>query len=417
MDPANETADLKNYFQSVKSADVLDDYTIQFKCSKPYFKHLDMIGGMPIYPEHIYSKGDFNKSPYNRKPVGSGPYVFDSWDTNQQITFVRNPNYWRKTDGGYVDKMVYKIITDDNPAFDVLARGELDYMSMTPDQWVNRANAPDFEAKFNKVTYWATSGYVGGYTYIAWNMRRPMFKDKRVRQAMTMLLDRKQILDTIFYGLGKIQTGPAAWNSPEYDDTIKPWPFDPARAKKQLADAGWVDTDKDGIRDKDGVPFKFEYLIPTGSREYEQLATVYKEQLRKAGIQMNIRMLEWAAFIDNLVNRSFDACTLAWAIPVDQDPYQIWHSSQAKKGSNYPGYKNPKVDKLLEDARTVFDRDKRDAMYKKLHAILHEDQPYTFLIARERLVAIDKRIHGVKVYKQGLYPIEWWIPKASQRYK
>lgn len=416
QDPANETADIRNYLQDIEQVEVLDERTIRFTCVRPYFKHLAMIGGLAVYPRHIYGEGDFNTHPNNRAPVGSGPYMFERWDTNQQISFVRNENYWNKDEMPRILRHVYKVISDDSAAFQVLERQELDLMGMTPEQWVNRASRPEFTDKFDKYTYWATTGYVGSYSYIAWNMRKPMFSDKRVRRALTMLLDRDLILEEIYYGLGKVVSGGASSFSEEYDDTIEPWPFDPVQAAALLDEAGWVDSNNDGIRDKDGIAFRFEYLMPSGSREGEQLATVYKEELARAGIDMTIRKLEWAAFITNLTKREFDACSLGWAIPVDQDPYQVWHSSQTEQGSNYPGFSHPEVDQILEDARLEFDRDKRNALYKRWHAILHEEQPYTFLFHMQRLVAVDKRYRDVRVYPQGFAQREWWVPAHLQRY-
>lgn len=416
-DPKNETADLRNYYQDVEKAELLDDYTIRFTCNKPYFRHLDMLSGLPAFPKHIYGTGDFNTHPNNRQPVGSGPLVFDSWETNQQIAFKRNDNYWRKDKQPHIGRRVYKIITDDNAAFQVLERQELDLMGMVPEQWVNRTNRPEFEAKFNKLEYWAPSGYVGAYSYIAWNERTPRFEDKRVRRALTMLLNRQLILDKIFYGLGKVVSGGAASTSSEYDTSIQPWPFDPEAAKKLLDEAGWTDSDQDGVRDKNGQPFTFEFLMPAGSHEIEQMATVYKEEIERAGIQMTVRPLEWATFLQNLTQRKFDAITLSWAIPVDQDPYQVWHSSQTEKGSNYPGFKNEEVDRLLEQARTEFDRGARNKLYKRWHAILHEEQPYTFLFHLKVLVAVDKRFANVRIYPMGLDQREWWVPAPLQKYR
>jgi len=414
--PKNETVDLRNYYQDVEKAELLDDYTIRFTCNKVYFQHLVALGGLLVFPQHIYGTGDFNTHANNRRPVGSGPYVFDSWETNQQIVFARNDHYWRKDNRPHTLRRVYKIIVDDNAAFQVLERQELDMMGMMPEQWVNRANTPEFRAKFNKYEYWAPSGYIGSYSYIAWNLRNPRFQDKRVRRALTMLLNRQLILDKIFYGLGRVVSGGAASQSSEYDATIPPWPFDPEGAKRLLDEAGWVDSDRDGVRDKDGVAFTFEFLMPAGSPEVEQMATVFKEELERAGIRMIIRPLEWATFIQNLTARKFDAVTLSWAIPVDQDPYQVWHSSQVDKGSNYPGFKNEEVDRLLEQARTEFDREARNKLYKRWHAILHEEQPYTFLFHRKVLVAVDKRFANVRVHPMGLDQREWWAPKPLQRY-
>ncbi|MBI5093008.1 MAG: hypothetical protein HZB26_11285 [Candidatus Hydrogenedentes bacterium] len=416
-DPKNETADARNYYQSIEKAEALDDYTVKFTCNKPYFKNLDVIGETLVYPKHVYEQGDFNTHPNNRKPVGSGPYVFESWETNQQITLTRNENYWNPAKKPHIVKLVNKIITNEDSAFQVLDRQELDMMGLNAEQWVNRASKPEFEAKFNKHTYWASSGYVGGYSYICWNLRKPQFSDKRVRQALTMLMNREEMLATIYHGLGKVISGPEAWNTPPYNQNVKPWPFDPDGARKLLDDAGWIDTDKDGIRDSNGVSLAFEFMYPSGSSELDQMITVYKEQLDRAGINMTIRPLEWATFIENLTKRSFDAVTLSWAIPANSDPYQVWHSSQTEQGSNYPGFKNAEVDKILDDARTEFDEAKRNALYWRFHEIVHEEQPYTFLFSRQVLAAVDKRYRGVTVYKVGLDKREWWVPTNLQRYK
>ncbi|MCC6488092.1 MAG: peptide-binding protein [Candidatus Hydrogenedentes bacterium] len=412
----NETADLRNYFQDVTAVDLLDDYTIRFTCNKPYFRHLVMLSGMPVYPMHVYSQGDFNTGAFNRKPMGSGPYVFDSWETNQQIVLTRNDSAWNPSTKGHPSKLVYKIITDDNAAFQVLERQELDVMGLTQEQWENRASTPQFEAKFNKHKYWGRTGYAASYGYIGWNMRKPQFADKRVRQALTMLLDREEILETVLFGLGKQVSGPSDLNSREYDNSIAPWPFDPEKAKTLLDEAGWIDHDSDGTRDKDGMPFSFEFMLPPGNVEMQTMATVFQEELKRAGINMRIRNIEWAAFIETITKREFDAVTLLWAIPPDSEPYQIWHSSQAEKGSNYPGYKNPEVDKLLEDIRVEFDREKRIPMFHRIHAILHDEQPYTFLWSTYALAAVDKRFQGVKVHRLGLDSKEWWVPLAEQRY-
>lgn len=417
MNPANETADLRNYFQDIDKAELLDDYTIKFTCKRVYFKHLESIGSLPVYPEHIYSQGTFNTHSNNRAPIGSGPYLFDSWETNQQIVLKRNPNYWNKEKAPYIDRVVWKVITDDDISLQALERKDLDVMALLPRQWVNQGKSPQFEAMFDKYTTWSRPGYLGNMSYIAWNLRKPQFEDKRVRQALTMLLDRETILETIFYGLGQVVSGPEISTVAEYDKSIQPWPFDPERAKQLLAEAGWTDTDKDGILDKDGKPFTFEFMFPSGSQETEQMITVYQEELKRAGIEMKILQREWATFLENVTKRAFDAITLSWAIPVDSDPYQVWHSSQTEKGSNYPGFANAEVDKLLEDIRLEFDRSKRIPMFHRFHAILHDEQPYTFLFNFQSLYAVDKRYRNVTMYPLGFDLREWWTPLAQQRYK
>ncbi len=410
MDPTVDAAHLRNYYQDIQSCDVVDDYTVRYTCKKPYFKHLTMLGGLEILPSHIYGQGDFNQHPNNRKPVGSGPYTLENWETGMQITLVRNERYWKEKP--HVLKRVYKIITNVYAAFQVLERQELDTLDLTPELYVNNASRPDFQAKFDTYKY-----YDSNYSYVGYNLRKPQFQDKRVRRALTMLLDRKGILDTIYHGLGKQVTGEAFVDGPEYDSSIQPWPFDPAQAKQLLAEAGWSDSDGDGVLDKGGVPFKFEILIRATSPETEQIATVFQEELKRAQIAMTIHPLEWATFLQSVDSRNFDAVILGWSIPpIEEDPYQVWHSSQADKGSNFVGFVDPEADKIMEEARLEFDEQKRFAMYHRFHAILHEEQPYTFLICRQTLESVDKRFQNVKVYKAGLDSREWWVPANLQRY-
>lgn len=397
--------------KDIASCEVVDDYTVKYTAKKPYFKHLSMLGELFIVPRHLYSEGDFNQSPYNRKPVGSGPYVFESWDTGIQLTLKRNENYWGKKP--HILKRIVRFITDSNAAFQVLERQELDSMGLSPEFWVNRASTPEFAAKFNKFKY-----YSSYYSYIGWNMRHPQFKDKMVRRALTMLLDRKEILAKVYYGLGKEVVSDFFIESPEYDSSIQPWPYDPQQAKKLLDVAGWVDSKGAGVREKDGVPFRFEMLIATGAPEDEILATVYQEALRRAGIQMTIRSLEWATFLERVDSRNFDAVRLAWTQPYkDGDPYQVWHSSQMENGgSNFVGFSNPEADKIMEEARLEFDEQKRIQMYHRFDHILHDEQPYTFLFCIQALQAVNKRFHGIRVYRTGLDARQWWVPRNLQRY-
>jgi peptide/nickel transport system substrate-binding protein len=415
-DPKNDTLSIRNYQQDIESVEVIDDYTIKYTMKRVYYRHLLVLGLTEIYPKHIYSGGDFNNHPHNRSPVGSGPYIFEKWDTGQQIVLTRNENYWKAKQP--IEKRIWKVITDDNAAFQALERGDTDIYRVKPDDWTRKASRPEFEAKFNKFTPDSPiPGYFSRYNYIAWNTRKPQFEDKRVRQALCMLFDRQLVIDTVWAGLGTVITGPMYHKTLEYNQDITPWPFDPKRAAELLAEAGWADTDRDGILDKDGVKLEFELSYASGVQEYDRLSTVYQEELKRVGINMKINPLEWASFIERIHNRNFDACMLAWLTPIMQDPYQLWHSSQAEEGSNYPGFKNAEADDLLQTARESFERKDRIEKYHRLHEILHEEQPYLFLYARPGLIAFEKRIHGIVEHNAGVDPRDWWVPAAMQKYK
>ncbi len=409
-DPATNAPNVRNYYADILSAEIIDERTVKFTCSKPYFKHPIVIGLLDILPQHIYGEGDFNTHPANREPVGSGPYVFESWTTGQEIVLARNENYWGEKP--HVMKRVYKVITNEQSALQVLKQGNMDLMNLTAEQWQNQTSGPRFEAQYDKLNYLRP-----GYSYIGYNLRLPMFQDKTVRQALTMLLDRQLIRDEIYYGLAEITSGPFFPKEPEYNQDVEPWPYAPEQAKAQLAAAGWEDTNVDGTLDKDGQEFRFEVVTTSDNTAGEKILTIFQESLRSAGIEMSIRQLEWATFLESVKSHDFEACMLGWGAVPYPDPYQIWHSSQAVvNGSNSVGYENPEVDQLLEEARQVFDRGERVQMYHRLHAMLHEDQPYTFLFVRDDLIALSKRFQNVTIYPYGLDAEEWWVPQALQKY-
>jgi peptide/nickel transport system substrate-binding protein len=227
---------------------------------------------------------------------------------------------------------------------------------------------------------------------------------------MTMLLDRESIREELYFGLARITTGSFFVDGPEYNNNIEPWPFDPENAEQLLNDAGWVDSDNDGMRDRDGVPLSFELLITKDSKIAPKVATLLQEELKRAGVEMTIRKLEWSTFLESVKTQRFDACTLGWSLVPDPDPYQVWHSSQTVvNGDNSVGFVNEEADTIMDTARPEFDRGKRIEMYRRFHEILHEEQPVTFLFCPKELVAVDKRFENVKVYPYGLDPLEWTI--------
>lgn len=409
MNPKVDSPQLRAYFQEIRDVKAIDDLTVEFTYARPYFLALEFCGGMPIVPKHIFDKGDFNTNPAGRSPVGTGPYKFVRWTTGRDIVIEKNPDYWG--DKPKLDKIVFKIITDNTVAFQVLKREELDVSGLTPIQWERQTNTPSFKENYDKLSY-----FTPNYSYIGWNSRRPYFADKKVRTALTHLVNRELILNKILFDLGAIVTNPFYINSPEYDKSIEPYPYDPKKAEELLEEAGWVDSDGDGIRDKDGVKFAFEFLIPGGSETGEKIATILKEELDKMGIQMDIRKTEWAVFTTRLNERNFDAVTLAWSMGVESDPYQIWSSTQADSGSNFIGFKNEEADKLIEQARVEFDREKRKELYRRFAEIVHEEQPYTFLFCRKSTVAVNKRFENVTVYPLGIDFVEWHVPLPLQMY-
>ncbi len=410
IDPKVDAPHLKSYYNDVKSVEALDDYTVKFVYSKPYFLALEFCGGMPIIPKHIFENGDFNKHTAGRSPVGTGPYKFIEWKTGSEIVLEKNNDYWGTKPN--IEKVVFKVINDETVKFQVMKNGDIDVAGLTPVQWDKQSASEAFKKNYNKHAY-----FTPNYSFIGWNQKKSFFSDKMVRRAMTHFLDRELVLEKILLDLGTVVTSPFFLKSPEYPKYIKSFEYSPEKAVALLDEAGWIDSDGDSIRDKDGEKFEFEFLIPNGSETGEKIATILKEEIKKHGIVMNIRKTEWAVFTDRLQQRKFDAVTLAWSMGVESDPYQIWSSTQAEnKGSNFIGFKNKRADELINAARVEFDRDKRIKLYNEFAEIVHEEQPYTFLFCRQSTVAINKRFRDVNIYPLGIDYTEWFVPENLQKY-
>jgi len=410
-DPKVDAASLRNYFKDVARIEKLGDYTVRIVYTEPYFKALEIIGGATIIPKHVFDDGtDFNKNPASRRPIGTGPYRFAGWATGQVVRLKRNEDYWGEKPE--ISGMVFQVIPDQAVRFQLLKKAAIDVEGLRAIQWVRQTEGKRFKDNFTKHRYWLPN-----YSYIGWNTKNPMFEDRRVRLAMTMLTNRREILDKILLGQGEVVSSGFYKFGPQYDASIEEIPFDPVRAKQLLTEAGWVDHDGDGIIDKDGLPFRFTLLAASGSNLAKSIGLIMREDLLKVGIEMNIRQLEWATMLKLLSERSFEATLLGWSMPLTQDPYQLWHSSQIEKGSNMVGFSDPKADRLIERARREFDPEVRRGMYKEFQRIVHEAQPYTFLFINPSLVAVARRFEDVRDYRLGLDPLEWTVgpwPKLIQ---
>lgn len=401
--PKVDAARYRNYFKDITKIEKLGPHVVRFVYAKPYFKALEMIGGMAIIPKHIFGNGeDFNTHPANRFPVGTGAYKFGGWKSNQKIWLSRFDGYWGEEPK--IRDVVYKVVPEAMVRLGLLKKGALDIEKLTAIQWVRQTVGAAFEEQFNKYRY-----YLPNYSYIGWNSRKPFFSDRRVRIAMTMLINRKEILDKIMLGQGELISCGFYRFGENYDESIAPYPFDPKEAVRLLEEAGWIDHDGDGIRDKDGIPFRFTLVGSAGSTGARTIGILLREELMRVGIRMDVQQFEWATMLNMLANRNFDAALMAFSTTFHEDPYQLWHSSQASQGSNFAGFVNARADELIENGRTEFDPKKRAGLYRELHAILHYEEPVTFMFTIPTRLAVAKRFTDVKVYKRGLNSNEWNI--------
>jgi ABC-type transport system substrate-binding protein len=244
-----------------------------------------------------------------------------------------------------------------------------------------------------------------GYRYLGWNQKREIFRDRAVRRAFAHAIPLDKIIDKVLLGLARRSTGPFLPGSTACDASIQPIPYDPEKARKILEEAGWKDTNTNGVRDKTigGKTFelKFDLMIYADSPMYKTIAEIIKEEFRQIGADVQISPLKWALMLEKLDKKEFDASLLGWAMSWKQDPFQIFHSSQADvpSSSNSIGYKNPEVDRMIETLRVTFDRAKQQELYHRIHGLLYEDQPYAFLFCDRGTGGHHARIRNVKFYK------------------
>ena len=363
---------------------------------------------LPLLPEHRYRGQAFSRARENRAPLANGPYRLARWKTQQSIELERNPR-WSGTPAHF-DRIIFQIVPENSVAYRALGEGGLDETWIDQPLKKRSAADPEFQKCCRVVEF-----YNLDFNYIALNNRSPFFTDARVRRAMTMFLDRPAIVRSLYEGSARIISGPWAPDSPAYDPSVTALPFDPKEAAKQLDEAGWRDTNGNGIRDHDGQEFEFDLLVSAGSTAGRQIDEILAAELARAGVRARLRPLEWAAFTERVDSGEYEAATLGWAASdPNPDPFPYWHSSQfPPNGLNSAYYSNPAADRLMEEARRELDPGKRRAIDHRLHRVFRDNPPVVFIVNATQKYAFRRRVHGLVTSPLGLYgfspgPLSWW---------
>jgi ABC-type transport system substrate-binding protein len=439
LNPQVESGPARNYYQELESWKALDDHTLELFWKKKQFTNLAQSLGLSPIPKFLYSADQdgkpfpketlglrFNQHWYNNKAyVGAGPYRMDGYEPGSKITLTRNDQFPGAKPA--IKSFVYPVYTDPTQTLLKLKAHEVNVGELMPGQYYEEIqrfeekgekpkNSPFFDGKIlcEKVPDAA-------YRYLAWNADRPIFSDKRVRQAMTHAFDRPRILEKVYRGLGTLTTGPFAPDGPYSDPTVQPRPFDLAAAKKLLAEAGWSDSDGDGLLDKvlrpgePKKPFEFTFVVPATAKEPLVLANILRDDLLKIGIKMNIESAEWSLFLKRMDEKNFDGYVAAWTTGWDPDLFQIWHSTQADvpKGSNRVGFRSKEADRIIEALRNEFDMEKRKALAHEFHRLVAEEQPYSFFFFKNAVICHWNEVKDVKVSK--MYPTINMFPWSVAR--
>jgi len=428
---------LRPYFDFLKQIDINPKNPKKFTVytSSTYIRSIDFVAYY-VYPEYVYDpeqlmrnyslkelkekeevlRSDpviiefaekFNSAFHSRESEGisgSGPYSFKEWKTGQYISLEKKEGWWgenidSKHFNNGPDRIIHTIINDWSTAISALKDEEIDLArDIRAKDFVDLTNNDRVKQLYELHTPDAMK-----YDFIAMHIRNPKFSDKRVRKAFNHLIDRPLINETVMYGYGIPQYSPIHPSKSYYNSDIEPYEFDIARAKELLKQAGWEDTDGDGIVDKviEGkrTPFTVNLSYNQGNTRRENISLIFKENAKKAGIEINVNVLEVTIMLQQLRAHEYEMVVLGLATSVVLDDFkQSWHSAGYNGGSNFTGFGDAYTDELIDKIRVNMDPVSRTAQYKEFQAILNEEVPVIFLLSQKNKLAFHKRFDNANAY-------------------
>ncbi|HEX6201893.1 MAG TPA: ABC transporter substrate-binding protein [Thermoanaerobaculia bacterium] len=393
--------------ETVESVAAIDPHTVAFRFTHPYSTQLlDAAAGGVVLPAHAWGKRPFaewrsDADWFLRNLVVSGPFTLASWTPQQEVVLERNPRYFEE---GLprLDRVVIRVVPEQTAQLTQLLAGQLDFvLQLSPDDAPKVAAAPGVDL----LSFW-TRGFIA----VAWNVRSDLFADPRVRRAMTLGIDRETLVESIWGDLARPIASPIPPDTWAWSEDVAPLPYDLAEASRLLDDAGWVDRDGDGVREKGGRPFRFRLITNAGNSQREDAQVIIQDQLRRLGVAVVPEALEFHTLIEQVTGGEFDATVIGWGIPTTFDFRFLYHSSEIG-GTNVTGFSHPEVDRLLEEARLARDMPAMGPYLDRLQRLQQELQPYTFLWQSKRLVGVRDRVHGAS--PNHLFTFgnlrQWWV--------
>jgi peptide/nickel transport system substrate-binding protein len=416
------------YRGSIKRVVVIDERTVEFEFEDVLFSNISNALGMFVLPKHFYSR--FDAAQINRASgllMGSGPFRLRNLNPDRQwappadIVIERNEQHNGPRPA--LAAIRYRAVNEEIGRLNSFAKGDAQIITPSAPQFVSKSEDPEWQgwARFLKWTNMRS-----GYSFIAWNCgerngKLTPFHDRRVRLAMTHALDRERMIRDIFRNVGVVAKGNQPLNAPGANPNIQPWPYDPAKARELLRQAGWEDRNGDGFLDDQlGNQFRFEFFYPSGSEIGDRVARFIRDSFAEIGIRADLKPVEWSVYQDVLKTRDFDACTLGWGSSApESDPRQIFHSESIKnQGDNFAQWANAEADRLIELGRRELDDQKRARIWQELERVLHEEQPYTFLRVPPWVRFVRVELGNVEMYPKGLEPVEYFrgasVPMRGQ---
>ena len=380
-------------FRFVEGVEAVDEFTIKVRYKKPYFKALEtwMMG---ILPEHILKdEQNLMNSSFNTNPVGTGAYKLEQLEHSKNIILGAFDDYFEGR--AKIDKISFHVIADPMTRFLMLKSSALDVGGVEPMQYERQLN-DEFFKKFTVYENISKS-----YTYLGFNLRLDKFKNPKVREALSLAIDRQEIVEILFFNHAKVCTGPFLPATKAFNKDVKAPIQDIKRAKELLSEAGYDESN----------PFIFEIVTSNSSDIRPYAAQILQHQLKKAGVIVTLRVMEWQAFLNMVVfPHKFESVLLGWGLSPTPDPYMFWHSDSDKQGGfNLVGYHNPKIDKMIEESQSMIDSKKLSASWQEMFKIITDENPYLFLYIPNSITTINKDIKNIESTPSGIWHnyIKW----------
>jgi len=397
----------------IESVTAVDSFTVEVRFSKVYPYQLTDANVFRPLPKHLLehvAPEDMQSADFNLHPVGNGPFKFKEWVPQQYVEIVANEDYFLGRP--YLDRVRFKVVPDQTSLLTQLETGEIDfYHHFPPSAYERLSKNPNLRIyRYPSRTYY----------YIGWNCAREPFSSRNVRRALTMAINRQEIIDALCYGLARPTNSHFLSWLWAHDPTLRPIPYAPEAAKRLLEEEGWRDHDGDGWLDRNGKRFEFELLTNENNQLRKDICVMVQSRLKEIGVKVNVRTMEWTSFVNRLQNeKDFDAVVSGWNVGIKADLTSHFHTRSIPNKFNFVSYSNPEVDSLIDAAVVELDRDKAKRLWSKAQQIILDDAPYTFLFNLDDLNALHKRFKNVKMVTYGWdYNLpEWYVPEDEIKYR
>jgi len=380
-------------FRFVENVEVLGKYKVEVKYKKAYFKALEtwMMG---ILPEHLLKdEENLMSAKFNTHPIGTGPYRLEQLEYSKNIILAAFDEYFEGRPK--IDKISFHVIADPMTRFLMLKSAQLDIGTVEPMAYERQLHKEFFE-QFNIYEKISLS-----YTYLGFNLRLKKFQNPDVRRALSLAIDREELVNILFFKHAKVCTGPFLPGSAAFNESVNVPTQDIQEAKRLLKEAGYDEEN----------PFEFEIVTSNSSQIRPYAAQILQHQLKKAGVIVTLRVMEWQAFLNMVVfPHEFESVLLGWGLSPTPDPYLFWHKDSDKKGGfNLVGYNNPKLNRMIEESQSMIDREKLTAKWREMFKIITDDNPYLFLYIPNSITAVDKKIKNIEPALGGIWHnyIQW----------